>query len=146
MFSDSRDLQARRGLLWGAMHAGAALRAGVGLGHAFAHELGARYGLAHGAMNALGLPVELRFNATVAAGELARFGEAIGDQDPIERVRQLAILAGPSRLRDYRVPRDDLLDVARGIATRPAAKATQGRRRRMSYSNCWTRCGDSETA
>jgi maleylacetate reductase len=120
---DGRDLQARRGLLWGAMHAGAALRAGVGLGHAFAHELGARYGLPHGTMNALGLPVALRFNATVAAGDLARFGEAIGHDDPIARVSELAALAGPSRLRDYQVPREDLPALAQGIAQRPAAKA-----------------------
>jgi alcohol dehydrogenase class IV len=121
--ANGRDLQARRGLLWGAMHAGAALRAGVGLGHAFAHELGARYGLPHGTMNALCLPAALRFNATVAAGELARFGEAIGHQDPIARVSELAALAAPPRLRDYQVPREDLPEVAQGIAERPAAKA-----------------------
>src|SRR5262249_32058192 len=121
--ANGRDLQARRGLLRGAMHAGAALRAGVGLGHAFAHELGARSGLPHGTMNALGLPAAVRFNATVAAGELARFGEAIGHQDAIARVSELAALAGSSRLRDYRVPREDLPEVAQGIAERPAAKA-----------------------
>jgi maleylacetate reductase len=117
------DLQARRGLMWGAMHAGAALRAGVGLGHAFAHELGARYGLPHGTMNAIGLPAALRFNAAVAAGELARFGDAIGHEDPIARVSELAALAGSLRLRDYQVPREDLPELAQGIAERPAAKA-----------------------
>jgi maleylacetate reductase len=121
--ADGSDLQARRGLLWGAMHAGAALRAGVGLGHAFAHELGSRYALPHGAINALGLPVALRFNATVAADELARFGDAIGHPDPIGRVGELAALAGGSRLRDYRVPRAELPEVAQGISQRPAAKA-----------------------
>jgi maleylacetate reductase len=120
--ANGRDLQARRGLLWGAMHAGAALRAGVGLGHAFAHELGARYGLPHGTMNALSLPAALRFNATVAAGELARFGGAIGSGDPVARVSELAALAGPTRLRDYQVPREDLPEVAQGIAARPAAR------------------------
>jgi maleylacetate reductase len=121
--ADGRDLRARRGLLEGAMHAGAALRVGVGLGHAFAHELGARYGLPHGTTNALGLPAALRFNAVVAAGELARFGDAIGYQDPIARVGELAALASPGRLRDYRVPREDLAKLAHGIAERPAAKA-----------------------
>jgi maleylacetate reductase len=121
--ADGRDLRARRGLLEGAMHAGAALRAGVGLGHAFAHELGARYGLPHGTMNALGLPPAVRFNAVVAASELARFGDAIGYQDPIARVSELAELANPGRLRDYQVPREDLAELAHGIAERPAAKA-----------------------
>src|SRR5262249_5019001 len=46
------DMDARRALLEGAMHAGAALRAGMGVGHAMAQTLGGRYGLAHGAMNA----------------------------------------------------------------------------------------------
>src|SRR5919201_144430 len=105
------------------MHAGAALRAGVGLGHAFAHELGARYGLPHGTMNAIGLPVALRFNETVAAVELGRVGEAIEREDPVERVSELAELAGPSRLRDYEVPRQALLRLAPGIAERPAARA-----------------------
>ena len=120
---NGHDLQARRGLLEGAMHAGAALRAGMGLGHAIAQELGGRYGLPHGTMNAVSLPAALRFNSIVAASELARFGEAIGRGDPVARVSELAALAGPSRLRDYKVPREDLPELARAIAERPAAKA-----------------------
>ena len=117
------DLQARRGLLWGAMHAGAALRAGVGLGHGIAQALGSRYGLLHGTMNAISLPSALRFNSTAAAAELARFGKAIAHEDPIARVSELAALAGPSKLRDYAVPREDLSELAQAIAQRPAAKS-----------------------
>jgi maleylacetate reductase len=117
------DLQARRGLLEGAMHAGAALRAGAGLGHAIAQALGGRYGLAHGTMNAVSLPAALRFNSIVAAGELARFGEAIGRADPIARVSELAALAGPLRLRDYQVPRQDLPELVQAIVELSAAKA-----------------------
>lgn len=120
---NGHDLQARRGLLEGAMHAGAALRAGTGLGHAIAQELGGRYGLPHGTMNAVSLPAALRFNSIAAAGELARFGEAIDLGDPLARVSELAALAGPSRLRDYEVPGEDLPGLAQGIAERPAAKA-----------------------
>jgi maleylacetate reductase len=117
------DLEARRGLLKGAMHAGAALRAGTGLGHAIAQALGGRYGLPHGTMNAVSLPAALRFNSIVAAGELARFGEAIGRADPITRVSELAVLAGPPRLRDYEVPAEDLPELAQAIAELSAAKA-----------------------
>jgi alcohol dehydrogenase class IV len=120
---NGHDFQARRGLLEGAMHAGAALRAGTGLGHAIAQELGGRYGLPHGTMNAVSLPAALRFNSTVAAAELARFGEAVDRADPVARVSELAALAGPSRLRDCQVPRQDLPELAQGIAERPAAKA-----------------------
>jgi alcohol dehydrogenase class IV len=56
-------------------------------------------------------------------GELARFGEAIGSGDPITRVSELAALAGPSRLRDYEVPRQDLPELAQATVELAAAKA-----------------------
>jgi maleylacetate reductase len=119
-----RDLEARRGLLEGAMHAGAALgAAGLGLGHAMAQALGGRYGLPHGTMNALTLPVALRFNEPVAGTEIARFGEAMGTDDPIARVEELAGLGGFGRLRDLGVPEDELGEVAQAAAARPAARA-----------------------
>jgi maleylacetate reductase len=118
-----RELEPRRSLLEGAMHAGAALRAGMGLGHAMAQALGGRYGLAHGAMNAVCLPHAMRFNREVAADEIARFGAAMAHGDPIERVRELSGLAGPASLRAYGVPRDELGVLAEAIAGRPAAKA-----------------------
>jgi maleylacetate reductase len=121
--ANGRDLQARRSLLLGAMHAGAALRAGVGLGHGIAQALGSRYGLPHGTMNAISLPSALRFNSTAAAAELARFGKAIAHEDPIARVSELAALAGSSRLRNYAVPREDLPELAQAIAQRPPAKS-----------------------
>jgi maleylacetate reductase len=120
---NGHDLEARQGLLEGAMHAGAALRAGTGLGHGIAQALGGRYGLPHGTMNAVSLPAALRFNSIAAAGELARFGEAIDRGDPVARVSELAAPAGPSRLRDYQVPRGDLPVLAQAIAQRPPAKA-----------------------
>ena len=62
-----QDLEARTKLLEGAMHAGAALGGSMlALGHAMAQALGGRYGLPHGAMNALALPAALRFNEKVA--------------------------------------------------------------------------------
>src|SRR5205823_9242493 len=98
---EPRNGEARRNLLEGAMHAGAALRAGMGLGHAIAQALGGRYGLAHGTMNAVSLPPALRYNRDVAAAEIARLGEAMGHEDAIARVSELAALAGSPRLRDH---------------------------------------------
>ena len=120
---EPRDPDARTKLLEGAMHAGAALRAGMGLGHAMAQALGGRYGLAHGTMNAVCLPPALRYNREVAAAEIARFGEAMGGGEPVARVSELAALAGSSRLRDYEVPREDLPELSAAIAERPPAKA-----------------------
>jgi maleylacetate reductase len=118
------DLDARRHLLEGAMHAGAALAsAGLGLGHAMAQALGGRYGLPHGAMNALSLPQALRFNEPVVADEIARFGEAMGTSDPIGRVEELAHLGGFERLRDFGVPENELEQVAEATRVRPGARA-----------------------
>jgi len=118
------DLEARRRLLEGAMHAGAALAsAGLGLGHALAQTIGGRYGLPHGTMNALSLPQALRFNNPVAGEEIARFGEAMGTDDPIGRVEELARLGEFGRLRDYGVPEDDLMAIAEASGVRPGAGA-----------------------
>jgi alcohol dehydrogenase class IV len=119
----SHDAEARRGLLEGAMHAGAALTAGMGIGHAIAQALGGRYGLPHGTMNAVSLPPALRYNREAAAEGIARFARAIDADDAIGRVSELAALAGPSRLRDYGVPREDLASLSEAIAERGPAKA-----------------------
>jgi alcohol dehydrogenase class IV len=42
---------------------------------------------------------------------------------PVERVEELARLAGYERLRDLGVPEDELGDVAAAAAERPGAKA-----------------------
>lgn len=118
------DQEARRRLLEGAMHAGAALAsAGLGLAHAMAQALGGRFGLPHGAMNAITLPPALRFNEPVASAEIARFGAALGTDDPIGRVQELALLGGYKRLRDQGVPENELAEVAEAAAGRPGARA-----------------------
>jgi maleylacetate reductase len=122
VLAQGRDREARRALLEGAMHAGSALRAGMGVGHAMAQALGGRYGLAHGTMNAVCLPPALRFNREVAGDAIARFGEAMG-ADPIARTEELAGLAGAKPLREYAVPHDELPALAEVTAARPAAKA-----------------------
>jgi alcohol dehydrogenase class IV len=124
VLADGSDLEARTALLEGSMHAGAALgSAGLGLGHAMAQAVGGRYGVPHGAANALCLPPALRFNEPVAAAEIARFGEALGTHDPPARCEELSRLAGYERLRDLGVPEDELDEVAEATAVRAGAKA-----------------------
>jgi len=116
------DLEARTGLLRGAMHAGKALGlTGLALAHALAQALGGRYGLPHGAMNALTLPPTLRFNEPVVPDAVERFGRALGCDDPATRVAELAALRGFERLRDFDVPEDELRLVAAEAAARPGA-------------------------
>jgi maleylacetate reductase len=124
VLEDGHDLEARTTLLEGAQHAGAALAAaGLALGHAMAQALGGRYGISHGAANALCLPPALRFNEPVAAEEIARFGDALGTPDPACRFEELARLVGFERLRDLSVPEDGLGEVAEATVVRAGAKA-----------------------
>jgi maleylacetate reductase len=119
-----RDLHARRHLLEGAMHAGKALGGSMlALGHAMAQVLGGRYGLPHGAMNALSLPAALRFNSEFAPDAVRRFGHALGTDDPVARVQQLARLGGFERLRRFGVPEQELGEIAAATVERAGARA-----------------------
>jgi len=124
VLADGSDVGARTGLLRGAMHAGAALgAAGLALGHAMAQVVGGRYGIPHGAANALCLPPALRFNQPAAGAEIARFGDALGADDAAARCEELSRLSGYERLRDLGVPEDELDEVAEATAIRPGALA-----------------------
>jgi maleylacetate reductase len=124
VLADGQYPEGRRALLEGAMHAGAALAgAGLGLGHAMAQAVGGRYGIAHGAANAICLPPALRFNLEVARAEIERLGEAMRTSDPIGRVEELARLSGFTLLRHLGVPQDDLPELAAAAAERGGAKA-----------------------
>src|SRR5437763_17097086 len=98
VLADGSDLDSRTKLLGGAMHAGAALgAAGLALGHAMAQAVGGRYGIPHGAANALCLPPALRFNEPVAGAEIARFGEALGPPRAAARCAALSPPPGHER-------------------------------------------------
>ena len=118
------DRELREGLLRGACEAGQALGGSMlALGHAMAQALGGRYGLPHGALNAICLPAALRFNEPVAPDALRRLGAAFGTDDPIGRVEELARLSGFERLRDLGVPEEELDEVAEAVVARAGAKA-----------------------
>jgi maleylacetate reductase len=122
--ADQKALGPRKTLLTGAAFAGSALAsAGLGLGHAMAQVLGGRYGLPHGAMNAITLPLALRFNSPVAAKAIESFGDAMGTDDAVAKVEWLARLGGFGRLRDFGVPEDELDDVAKAVVERSGARA-----------------------
>jgi alcohol dehydrogenase class IV len=123
VLADPRDRAAREDLLRGAAHAGHALAlTGLALAHAMAQALGGRYGIPHGAMNALCLPPALEFNRALVPAEVERFGNAIGG-DAVERSRELALLGGFERLRDFGVPEGDLPAVAAAAAERAGNRA-----------------------
>ena len=118
------DLEARTRLLEGAARAGEALgRSGLCLGHAMAQALGGRYGLPHGAMNALCLPPALRYYEPAVPEALEQLGEAMSTDDPIGGAEALAALGEFGRLRDFGVPEDELDDVAEATAARAGARS-----------------------
>lgn len=118
------DLEARTRLLEGAVHAGRALsERGLFLAHAMAQALGGRYGLPHGAMNAICLAPALRFNAPVAGDALTVLADAMGVADAPARIVELARLGGFERLRDFGVPEGELRELADATAERPATRA-----------------------
>jgi maleylacetate reductase len=128
VLEDGRDRDARRELLEGAMHAGAALAgAGLGLAHAMAQALGGRFGLPHGALNAVCLPPALRFNEPAAGEALDRLARAMDAEDAAARAEELARLAGFGRLRDLGVPADELDEVAEAVVLRAGARANPRR-------------------
>ena len=103
----------REELLRGAMHAGHALGlAGLGLGHAMAQAVGGAFGLSHGAMNALCLPPALEYNRDFVPADF-----------PVESARELALLGGFERLRDFGVPEGDLPALGEAAAVRGGNQA-----------------------
>jgi maleylacetate reductase len=118
------DPRARTHLLEGAMHAGMALaERGMALAHAMAQALGGRYGVAHGAMNAICLAPVLRFNERVVPDAIAALADALETGDAGARLEELARLGGFARLREFDIPEDELDEVAAAAAARPAARA-----------------------
>jgi maleylacetate reductase len=116
VLEDGSDLEARTRLLEGAADAGHALaERGLYLGHAMAQAVGGRYGIAHGASNALCLPPAMRFNADTVPWAMTAV--------PVERVEALARLAGFERLRDLGVLEEDIDELGAIAAGRPGAKA-----------------------
>jgi maleylacetate reductase len=117
VLDDGSDRPAREALLHGAAKAGEALaRSGLALAHAMAQAIGGRYGLPHGALNAICLPPALRFNEEFVPGELLG-GRAA------ERAQELAHLSGFTTLSALGVPEQDLPELAATAAGRAGARA-----------------------
>jgi maleylacetate reductase len=113
------DLEARTELLRGACHAGAALgKSGLALAHAMAQAIGGRYGLPHGTLNGISLPVALGWNEQWAPDAVRRFREAVGRD-----AGELTALGGITRLRELGVPEADLPELAEAAAERPGNRA-----------------------
>lgn len=115
------DVLARGQMLIAATLAGAAFgNAQVGLVHAIAHTIGARYGVHHGTANAIAMPYVMRFNNSEVAEQQALIAGALGldvremttDEAGLaaaDAVAALNVRLGlPTSLKDAGVPEADL--------------------------------------
>ena len=107
-------------LLRGAwLTASAFAAAGSGLHHKLCHVLGGTYGLPHARTHAVVLPHVLAFNAPGAPDAAARVGRALGVDDPVRGLRDLADEMGvPWGLRELGLGEEQVDEVA--ALTEPA--------------------------
>jgi len=79
-FADPNDVTARSEVMMGALHGGLAFQKGLGAVHSLSHALGGlkEPRLHHGTLNAILMPIVVRFNATAAGDKLDRLKAAMG--------------------------------------------------------------------
>ncbi|RJQ80758.1 maleylacetate reductase [Pseudonocardiaceae bacterium YIM PH 21723] len=108
-------------LLYGAYLAGAGFAVtGGGLHHRICHALGGAYNLPHAQTHAIVLPHVLAFNAPAAPDAAARIGQALGTEDPVAGLQDLATELGIPKGLTALGLREDQLDEAVGLITVPA--------------------------
>ncbi|KKC32347.1 iron-containing alcohol dehydrogenase [Devosia psychrophila] len=79
-FATGVDLAARTEVMLGALHGGLSFQKGLGAVHSLSHALGGLQDLKlhHGTLNAILMPLVLRFNAAVLGEKLGRLKQALG--------------------------------------------------------------------
>jgi alcohol dehydrogenase class IV len=130
--ADGADLEAREQMMLCSLMGGLAFQKGLGAVHSLSHPLGALEGLRlhHGTLNALFLPLVLRFNADACPEKMASLARAIGLPDcNLEKafdslVRELGL---PRRLRELGVTKAALAPLA-AQAAEDHCSATNPRR------------------
>jgi alcohol dehydrogenase class IV len=132
---DGGDMEARGATLIASTMAGVAFtNTGVGIVHALAHAIGAKYGTHHGMTNAVFLPYGIEFNSSTSAERYASVARILGiskASDDLGATRELkeavisltAQCGLPLRLSDLGVPpfsENDLEELAAMAMTDPA--------------------------
>jgi maleylacetate reductase len=104
------DLAGREDALLGAYLAGWALgSAGTALHHTLCHVLGGDHGLGHGEVHAVLLPYVVAFNAPATPEAMGRVARALGTEDAVSGITDLAhTLGAPTSLRAIGMPEDGL--------------------------------------
>lgn len=80
VLADGANLAARTEMMMGALEGGLSFQKGLGAVHSLSHALGGLSDLKlhHGTLNAILMPLVVRFNAPVAVAKIARLQQAMG--------------------------------------------------------------------
>jgi len=121
---NGRDLVVRGQMLIAANLAGVAFgNAQVGIVHAMAHSVGARFGVPHGVANSILLPYGMRFNLDICP-RYVMVAQALGipvegksaEEAGLEAIEEIKRFTGrlglPQRLREVQVPEAGIREVA----------------------------------
>ena len=87
--SGGSDLDARSEMMMGALMGGLSFQKGLGAVHSLSHALGGLkdVSLHHGTLNAVLMPIVVRFNASAVGDKLARLQAATGMTQPVDTER-----------------------------------------------------------
>jgi alcohol dehydrogenase len=110
---DGSDLEARTGMMYGALLAGIAFgNSGVSAAHALQFALGAATHTSHGLGTGLLLPYVMEYNRSARPGEIAELSSLMGG-DAVSQVHALGLRIGlPRSLAEIGVTRGDLRGMA----------------------------------
>jgi len=120
-YADGAARAPREAMAMGSMLAGMAFaNSGLGLVHGLVHPLGARFGLAHGALCGRLLPYVMRFNLPAAERKLADVGKALTGKPRATAEDAVAGVEGllhavkvPAGLADLNLPDEEMPGLAK---------------------------------
>lgn len=124
-YRDGTDIEARGQMMAAAAMGAVAFQKGLGAIHSLSHPLGAHYGKHHGTLNAVVMPMVLKFNRHEIEDKLAAaaayMGISGGFDGFYDRVLELrAELGIPANLTEMGIPKDNLDQLAQEAVDDPS--------------------------
>jgi len=113
-YKNGEDIDARTDMCMAAINGGICFTKGLGIGHAIAHVLGARYHISHGKAVAIGLLCFVRANKKACQEPFSDLAWALDRSDDLEAalIKLYKDLKVAWRLRDFDIPEKDLRKIA----------------------------------